>query len=100
MSSLRLARTRGNRPKDRAASPGDVATARGNGVQQAGYKTFQDFMHQKSNYDDWSVLAELKDGQRRGDNYKNGVDAFLEYIAERAPELEPHVRRYGEERFG
>ena len=73
---------------------------RGNGVQQAGYKTFQDFMHQKSNYDDWSVLAELKDGQRRGDNYKNGVDAFLEYIVERAPELEPHVRRYGEERFG
>ena len=57
-------------------------------------------MHQKSNYDDWSVLAELKDGQRRGDNYKNGVDAFLEYIVERAPELEPHVRRYGEERFG
>lgn len=66
----------------------------------AGAKTFQDFIHQKSNYDDWSRVVEIDDKGLRGDNYKHGVDAFLEYIVEKAPDLEEHVNKYAGQRFG
>jgi hypothetical protein len=64
-----------------------------------GYKTFQDFIHQKSNYDDWSKVVEIDDKSLRGAHYKDGLDAFLEYVVEKKPQLKPYVERYAKERL-
>jgi hypothetical protein len=77
----------------------DVMMPSAQDPNKRGYKTFQDFMHQKSNYDDWSKVVEVDDGGLRGGNYKDGLDAFLEYIVEKKPELEPFVNKYAQDRL-
>ena len=58
-------------------------------------KYFAHYIHQKSNYDVWNKEAKKADGgQFSGDNYKSGLDAFLEDIIERRPALEPIARDY------
>lgn len=65
------------------------------------FKTFQTFMHQKTNYDSWNKEARRADGgELSGPAYKDGLDAFLEDIIERRPSLAGVAQRYAMGRGG
>lgn len=55
---------------------------------------FTNYIHNKANYEAWGGEMLAKDGQRSGQAYKDGLDAFLEDITERRPQLEPVVTEY------
>ena len=58
-------------------------------------KYFTNYIHQKANYEDWGKeMLKADGGARSGDEYKAGLDAFLEDIIERRPVLEPVVTKY------
>ena len=58
-------------------------------------KYFTNYIHQKANYEAWgSEMLKADAGARSGDKYKAGLDAFLEDIIERRPELEPVATKY------
>ena len=58
-------------------------------------KFFTNYIHHKANYEKWGgeMLAADK-GARSGENYKAGMDAFLEDILERRPQLKQVVEDY------
>ena len=55
---------------------------------------FTNYIHNKANYEAWGGEMLQKDGQRSGQAYKDGLDAFLEDIIERRPQLEAVATEY------
>ena len=55
---------------------------------------FTNYIHNKANYESWGSEMLQKDGARSGQAYKDGLDAFLEDIIERRPQLEAVATEY------